>query len=101
MIKIEEIAPGDGPSVKDGDNVELKYRGTFPEGKEFDSGTFSFQVGSGQVIPGFDMGVTGMQKGGKRRITVPPELGYGERGAGRVIPPNATLVFDLEVLNIR
>lgn len=100
MIKIEEIAPGTGDVAKDGNTVELKYRGTFPDGKEFDKGSFSFTIGSGQVIQGFDMGVTGMQVGGKRKITVPPELGYGSRGAGRVIPPNATLVFELEVLRI-
>lgn len=101
MIKIEEIAPGSGEAAKNGNTVELKYRGTFPEGKEFDKGTFSFTIGSGQVIQGFDMGVTGMKVGGKRKITVPPELGYGSRGAGGAIPPNATLVFELEILKIR
>lgn len=101
MIKIEEIAPGDGPVAANGNTVELKYRGTFPEGKEFDKGVFQFTLGSGQVIAGFDLGVTGMKVGGKRKITVPPELGYGARGAGAVIPPNATLVFELEVLKIR
>ncbi len=100
MIKIEELAPGTGPTAQAGHTVELKYRGSFPEGKEFDKGTFSFRIGSGQVIQGFDMGVTGMSVGGKRRITVPPELGYGARGAGRAIPPNATLVFELEILRI-
>jgi len=101
MIKIEEIAPGSGEPAKNGNTVDLKYRGTFPEGKEFDKGNFSFTIGSGQVIQGFDLGVTGMKVGGKRKITVPPELGYGARGAGNVIPPNATLVFELEVLKIR
>jgi len=101
MIKIEEIAPGSGEAAKNGNTVELKYRGTFPEGKEFDKGTFSFTIGSGQVIQGFDMGVTGMKVGGKRKITVPPELGYGSRGAGGAIPPNATLVFELEILKIK
>ncbi len=100
MIKIEEIAPGAGIVAQTGHSVELKYRGTFPDGKEFDKGTFSFALGSGQVIQGFDLGVTGMQVGSKRKITVPPELGYGSRGAGRAIPPNATLVFELEVLKI-
>jgi FKBP-type peptidyl-prolyl cis-trans isomerase len=100
MIKIEELAPGSGITAQAGHNVELKYRGSFPDGKEFDKGTFSFRIGSGQVIQGFDMGVTGMSVGGKRRITVPPELGYGARGAGRAIPPNATLVFELEILKI-
>ncbi len=101
MIQIEEIAPGAGEVAKAGNTVELKYRGSFPDGREFDKGTFSFRIGSGQVIAGFDMGVTGMAVGAKRKITVPPELGYGAQGAGRAIPPNATLVFELEVLKIR
>jgi FKBP-type peptidyl-prolyl cis-trans isomerase len=100
MIKIEEQQPGNGPAAKNGDSVEIRYRGTFPDGKEFDKGTFSFALGSGQVIQGFDLGVTGMSVGQKRRITVPPEMGYGAQGAGRVIPPNATLVFEIEVLKI-
>jgi FKBP-type peptidyl-prolyl cis-trans isomerase len=100
MIKIEEIAAGAGPTVGNGQNVELKYSGSFPDGKVFDSGTFTFKTGSGQVIQGFDLGVQGMKVGGKRRVTIPPELGYGERGAGAAIPPNSTLVFDLEVLRI-
>lgn len=100
MIKIQDTATGNGPAAKTGDKVEIKYKGSFPDGKVFDQGTFSFQLGSGQVIQGFDLGVSGMQVGSKRTITIPPELGYGARGAGRDIPPNATLVFDLEVLKI-
>ena len=100
MIKIEEIAAGNGPLANTGDNVQIKYRGSFPDGKEFDKGSFGFQLGSGQVIPGFDLGVTGMNVGQKRKITVPPELGYGARGAGAVIPPNATLVFEIELLKV-
>jgi len=100
MIKIEEIEEGTGEVVKNGHKVQLNYRGTFPEGKEFDSGKFSFTVGSGEVIQGFDLGVQGMKVGGKRRITVPPDLGYGARGAGP-IPPNSTLVFHLEILSAR
>jgi FKBP-type peptidyl-prolyl cis-trans isomerase len=101
VIKIEELAPGNGETIaQSGHNVDLKYKGTFTDGRVFDSGQFSFQVGSGQVIQGFDMGVTGMKVGGKRRITVPPELGYGERGAGP-IPGNTTLVFELEIVKIR
>ncbi len=101
MIRIEELAEGAGEAVRDGHNVEVKYAGSFPDGKTFDSGKFSFKVGGGQVIQGFDMGVTGMKKGGKRRVTIPPELGYGAQGAGGAIPPNATLVFDLEVLSFK
>lgn len=100
MIKIQDTAAGSGPAAKAGDNVELKYKGSFPDGKVFDQGTFSFRVGSGQVIQGFDLGVTGMQVGSKRTITVPPELGYGSRGASNVIPPNATLVFEVELLDV-
>lgn len=101
MIKIEELQEGTGQNVMTGNTVEVKYSGSFPDGKVFDSGKFSFQVGSGQVIQGFDLGVQGMRVGSKRRITVPPELGYGSRGAGSAIPPNATLVFELEILSIR
>ncbi len=101
MIKIEEIEEGSGDQVQNGHTVELNYKGTFPDGKVFDQGKFSFQVGGGQVIQGFDLGVQGMKKGGKRRVTIPPEFGYGERGAGSAIPPNSTLVFDLEILGFR
>lgn len=101
MIKIEELADGKGDTTAmAGHTVDLKYKGTFTDGKVFDSGQFSFQLGSGQVIQGFDLGVTGMKVGGKRKITVPPELGYGARGAGP-IPGNTTLVFELEVVKIR
>jgi FKBP-type peptidyl-prolyl cis-trans isomerase len=100
MIKIEEIAEGTGALVGNGQTVELQYTGSFPDGKVFDSGKFSFKTGSGQVIQGFDLGVQGMKEGGKRKVTIPPELGYGERGAGNVIPPNAVLVFELEVLKV-
>ncbi len=106
MIEIVEVQAGEGALAKAGDTVTLHYRGSFPEGEEFDSSykrkaPFSFKVGAGQVVPGFDLGVTGMQVGGKRKITIPPELGYGARGAGGVIPPNATLVFELELVGIR
>lgn len=101
MIQFEDLAPGEGPEVKNGDTVEVDYIGTFPDGKKFDSGRFSFKVGSGQVIKGFDLLALGMKKGGRRKGTIPPEFGYGERGAGNVIPPNATLVFDVTVESIR
>ncbi len=105
MIEIEELAAGEGEAVKDGDMVSMHYRGTFQDGKEFDSSygrgePFAFRVGTGQVIRGFDMGVLGMQPGAKRKITIPPEFGYGTRGAGGVIPPNATLVFEIEIVSI-
>jgi len=106
VIEVQELAPGDGPEVKNGDTVEMHYIGTFPDGKKFDSSRdrnqpFTFKVGSGQVIKGFDMAVMGMKKGGKRKVTIPPEFGYGSRGAGGVIPPNATLQFEVEVLSIK
>jgi FKBP-type peptidyl-prolyl cis-trans isomerase FkpA len=101
MIQFEDIAEGHGRVVEDGDTVKVSYVGAFPDGKVFDKGSFSFKVGSGQVIQGFDMMLRGMKLGGKRKATIPPEFGYGERGAGGAIPPNATLVFEVEVLEIR
>lgn len=106
MITMEELAVGTEPSVKDGDTVEMHYRGKFEDGRQFDASydrgqTFSFKVGVGQVIKGFDMLALGMQPGGKRRGTIPPEFGYGVQGAGGVIPPNATLIFEIELVSIR
>lgn len=101
MIQFEDLEPGDGPVVEDGNTVEVDYIGSFPEGKTFDKGRFSFKVGGGQVIQGFDMMVVGMKKGGRRKATIPPELGYGARGAGRDIPPMATLVFDVTIVSIK
>ncbi|CAN5344375.1 FKBP-type peptidyl-prolyl cis-trans isomerase [soil metagenome] len=101
MIKIEELKECDGAEVGNNQTVEVKYAGSFPDGKAFDNGTFSFKTGSGQVIQGFDLGVMGMKVGGKRRVTIPPELGYGSRGAGGAIPPNATLIFELEIKSVK
>jgi FKBP-type peptidyl-prolyl cis-trans isomerase len=106
VIEFEEVAVGNGPTAKDGDTVEMHYRGTFLDGKQFDASydrgqTFSFKVGAGQVIKGFDMLVLGMKPGGKRKGTIPPEFGYGSRGAGGVIPPNTTLIFEVELVSIR
>jgi FKBP-type peptidyl-prolyl cis-trans isomerase len=83
----------------------VHYTGWLENGTEFDSSRrrdepFGFPLGVGYVIPGWDQGVVGMRVGGKRKLTVPPELGYGARGAGRVIPPNATLIFEVELLDI-
>ncbi len=104
MIEFEDITVGEGQTVNDGDTVEMHYTGSFPDGDVFDSSvgrsSFKFKVGVGQVIRGFDMLVLGMQVGGKRKGTIPPEFGYGARGAGNVIPPNATLVFEIELLSI-
>jgi FKBP-type peptidyl-prolyl cis-trans isomerase FkpA len=113
QLKITELKPGDGPAIKAGQTAVVHYTGWLyvedaPEhkGRKFDSSRdrndpFSFPVGGGQVIQGWDKGVAGMQVGGQRRLEIPAELGYGSRGAGGVIPPNATLLFDIELLSIR
>jgi FKBP-type peptidyl-prolyl cis-trans isomerase len=105
-LKIEDVKVGDGEEAKEGDTVSVHYKGTLTNGKEFDSSygrnqPFEFTLGAGQVIKGWDLGVAGMKVGGKRVLTIPSELGYGERGAGADIPPNATLVFEVELLEIK
>jgi FKBP-type peptidyl-prolyl cis-trans isomerase len=103
-LEIKDLAPGKGPAAKDGDTVQVHYRGKFLNGVQFDTsygrGTFPVTLGAGGVIPGFDQALHGMKAGGKRRVVIPPELGYGAQGAGGVIPPNTTLVFELEVVKI-
>jgi FKBP-type peptidyl-prolyl cis-trans isomerase len=113
QLKITELKPGTGPAIKTGQTAVVHYTGWLyvedapdHKGKKFDSSLdrndpFSFPVGGGQVIQGWDQGVAGMQVGGKRQLVIPAELGYGSRGAGGVIPPNATLLFDVELLSIR
>jgi FKBP-type peptidyl-prolyl cis-trans isomerase len=113
QLKITELKPGTGPAIKAGQTAVVHYTGWLyvedapdHKGKKFDSSVdrndpFSFPVGGGQVIQGWDQGVAGMQVGGKRQLVIPAELGYGSRGAGGVIPPNATLLFDVELLSIR
>ncbi len=104
-IKIEDIKAGDGAAAKRGDQVTVHYTGTLTNGKKFDSSVggepFSFRLGAGQVIQGWDIGVAGMKVGGKRKLTIPAELAYGERGAGSDIPPNSTLVFEVELLKVK
>ncbi|WP_375408634.1 FKBP-type peptidyl-prolyl cis-trans isomerase [uncultured Methylobacterium sp.] len=109
-LKYQDEVVGTGPEPKAGQKVDVHYTGWLDEngkpGKKFDSsrdrGTpFSFTLGAGQVIAGWDAGVATMKTGGKRRLVIPPEQGYGARGAGGVIPPNATLIFDVELLGAR
>lgn len=105
-LQIEDIKIGTGNAVTAGDTVVMHYSGTLTDGTKFDSsydrGTpFTTRIGVGQVIQGWDMGVPGMKIGGKRKLTIPSALGYGESGAGGVIPPNATLVFEVELLEIK
>jgi FKBP-type peptidyl-prolyl cis-trans isomerase FkpA len=102
---IADEAVGEGPAAKSGDRVTVHYTGWLTDGTKFDSSKdkdqpFSFSLGAGNVIAGWDQGVAGMKVGGKRKLTIPPDLGYGARGAGGVIPPNATLKFDVELLKI-
>jgi FKBP-type peptidyl-prolyl cis-trans isomerase len=105
-LQIEELAVGAGPEAQAGNTVDVHYTGWLTDGSKFDSSVdrgkpFSFELGAGRVIQGWDRGVAGMKVGGKRKLTIPPELGYGERGAGNVIPPGATLVFEVELLAVR
>ncbi len=111
LVKTDTIV-GKGKEAVAGKTVEVHYTGWLFEasapkqrGKQFDSsvgrGPFSFPLGGGRVIKGWDEGVVGMKVGGKRTLVIPPELGYGARGAGGVIPPNATLVFDVELLDVK
>jgi FKBP-type peptidyl-prolyl cis-trans isomerase len=103
-LVIKDTVVGKGAAAKSGDSVTVNYTGYLTDGTKFDSSVgkapFTFPLGAGQVIPGWDQGVAGMKVGGKRKLTIPPDLGYGAAGAGGVIPPNATLVFDVEMLKI-
>jgi FKBP-type peptidyl-prolyl cis-trans isomerase len=104
--QIKDIQAGQGPAAKAGDRVSVHYTGRLTDGRKFDSSRergqpFAFTLGRGEVIRGWDVGVAGMQVGGRRELTIPPEEAYGSRGVGGVIPPNATLVFDVELLGIQ
>lgn len=103
-LRITDLVVGSGAEAIAGQSVSVNYRGSLTNGKEFDSsygrGPFSFRLGGGQVIQGWDEGVAGMKVGGKRKLVIPPDLGYGSRGAGGVIPPDATLIFEVELLKV-
>ena len=104
-LKYEVLQEGSGDTPKSGQTVTVHYTGTLTDGSKFDSSRdrgqpFQFKVGIGQVIKGWDEGLSTMKVGERRKFTIPPDLGYGSRGAGGVIPPNATLIFDVEFLGI-
>ena len=103
-LKIVDERVGTGPAAKSGDQLSMNYKGTLTNGKVFDQSygraPFDFQLGAGNVIKGWDQGIVGMKVGGKRKLVIPPNLGYGEQGAGADIPPGATLIFEVELLSV-
>ena len=107
QLIIGELVVGEGAEAQDFNKVVVNYTGTLEDGSVFDSSLkpgrepFTFTLGVGSVIKGWDQGVKGMKVGGKRKLTIPPELGYGAQGAGGVIPPNAILIFDVELLEVQ
>lgn len=104
-LKIEDMKVGNGTEAATGKMVTVHYTGWLTDGKKFDSSLdrnspFKFKLGAHQVIVGWDKGVAGMKVGGKRKLTIPPDMAYGDRGAGNVIPPKSTLVFEVELLDV-
>ncbi|MBU0998405.1 FKBP-type peptidyl-prolyl cis-trans isomerase [Patescibacteria group bacterium] len=103
---VEDIKVGEGLEAIDGKKVTVNYLGTLTNGTKFDSSydrnePFTFNLGAGEVIKGWDLGVNGMKVGGKRKLTIPSNLGYGAQGAGSLIPPNTTLIFEVELLEVK
>src|SRR5262245_41981077 len=107
QLVIEDVKLGEGAEAKAGQTVTVHYVGTLTDGKKFDSSRdrgnqgFSFKLGAGQVIKGWDQGVAGMKVGGLRKLTIPPDLAYGDRGFPGAIPPRSTLIFEVELLGVR
>ncbi|PZR17304.1 MAG: peptidylprolyl isomerase [Archangium gephyra] len=104
-LQIEDLQVGTGKEAKPGQSVSVHYTGTLTNGSKFDSSrdrneSFEFALGAGMVIKGWDQGIAGMKVGGRRKLTIPPELGYGPMGYPPVIPPNSTLIFDVELLEV-
>jgi FKBP-type peptidyl-prolyl cis-trans isomerase FkpA len=105
-LRYQDLAKGQGAEAREGSTATVHYTGWLPNGEKFDSSRdrnepFSFKLGAGQVIAGWDEGVAGMKVGGRRKLVIPPSLGYGTAGAPPDIPPGATLVFDVELLDVR
>jgi FKBP-type peptidyl-prolyl cis-trans isomerase len=105
-LRYTELKLGEGEEAKAGNTVEVRYVGWLEDGVRFDASEnpehpFTFRIGIDDVIKGWHEGITGMKVGGKRRLVVPPDLGYGQQGAGQVVPPNATLIFEVELLKVR
>ncbi len=105
-LQYVDLKPGSGREAHPGETAFVHYTGWLTDGTKFDSSRdrgepFSFRLGAGRVIRGWDEGVEGMKIGGVRKLTIPPQLGYGPRGAGKIIPPNATLVFEVELMDLR
>ena len=100
-LQVVDLTVGGGATAAAGDTLTVAYVGSLTNGRTFDSSTgYTFRLGVGAVIPGWDQGLVGMRVGGKRRLTIPPDLAYGSTGAGNVIPPNATLIFEVDLLSI-
>jgi FKBP-type peptidyl-prolyl cis-trans isomerase len=106
LLRYVDLVEGKGKEVKSGDTIVVHYTGWLRDGMKFDSSLdrnvpLEVQIGVGQLIKGWDEGVPGMKEGGKRKLILRPELGYGEKGAGKVIPPNAHLIFEIEVVKVK